>query len=79
MRSSEDPRPHVLTVRIPRDLFLALRDFAFYTERSMNECLVSALRSYLAAHGSDDELKAMVDEARRRFHRTIEDLDPGDR
>lgn len=71
----EEPT-HAFTVRIPHDVYTALRSFAFYTDTSMNNTIIRSLRAFLDAYGEDDELKAMVEEARRKFQEMLERQHP---
>jgi hypothetical protein len=63
-----------LPLRLPEDVYIALKGEATYTERSMNEIVVEAVREHLA----DAERRAEIDEAaervRRRYRQALDRL-----
>lgn len=70
---------HVFTARMPVDEYEALRSYAFFAGRSVNEVVVAAIRDFLTTHATDDLLDAMVEEKRTTFRRTLERLGDSDR
>jgi plasmid stability protein len=50
-------------LRLPEDVYIALKAEATYTERSMNDITVEALRNHLA----DAERRADIDKAAKRI------------
>lgn len=65
---------HVFTARMPEDEYEGLRAFAFLSQRSVNEVVLTAIRSYLREQAPDDRLDAMVEEMKARFRATLDDL-----
>lgn len=63
-----------LPLRLPEDVYIALKAEATYTERSMNEIAVEAVRAHLA----DPDRRADIDEAaarvRKRYRRALDRL-----
>lgn len=75
------PTAHAFTVRVPEPEFSALKAFAFYTDASLNEVVVRAVREFLVNHGGAQEIEAMAERARALYRDALERLatpdDPG--
>lgn len=71
---NEKPDLHVFTTRMVVDEYKGLKAFAFLSQRSINEVIVTAIRSYLREHAPDDQLDAMIEEMKRRFRTTLDDI-----
>lgn len=65
--SGPERKSRVLSTRIPEDTYERLRIFAGLTRVSMNSVVVDAVGAYLAEHGSDKELDALVTEVKEKF------------
>ena len=63
---------------MPVDEYDALRSYAFFAERSVNEVVVAAIREYLAGHATDEQLDAMVGQMRNKLGRTLHRLERGE-
>jgi hypothetical protein len=66
---------HVFTARMPVDEYEGLKAFAFLSQVSINEVVLTAIRSYLREQAPDDRLDAMVEEMKARLRRTTERRD----
>jgi len=63
-----------LNVRIPKDVFDALRTYAYATETSINEAVLRALADFLAAQGRQEEVDAFLNDARRQYRVALDKL-----
>lgn len=71
---NKEPRTHQLPVRMPEDLYNALKGASFYTGRSMNEILVTALTEYLRTSLQDEAVAAIVRRAQDDYQAVFEKL-----
>lgn len=60
------------TVRLPKDEYEALKAFALYTDATMSDVLLRALREFLAADDRERDIDDMLREARARIRRTVQ-------
>jgi len=58
---------HVFTTRMPAGEYEFLRFYAFFVGSSINDVVLRAVRAFMAEHAADPELRAMVEQAQRRF------------
>lgn len=58
MSTMNTQRSTQLTVRVPIDLYEALRSLSYATDSSMNEITLRALGSYLSEQGHRDAVEA---------------------
>lgn len=72
------PTAHAFTVRVPEPEFSALKAYAFYTDASLNETVVRAVREFLVNHGGAQEIEAMADRARELYRAALERLSTPD-
>ncbi|MBA3631052.1 MAG: DNA-binding protein [Actinobacteria bacterium] len=63
-----------LNVRVPKDVFQALRTFAYATDSTINEAVVRALVDFLAARGRQEEVDAFLKGARRQYRVALDKL-----
>lgn len=63
-----------LNVRIPKDVYDALRTYAYATERSINEAVLRALADFLASRGRQDEVDAFLKDARKQYRVALDKL-----
>jgi hypothetical protein len=70
----EKERIKQLPVRMPEDLYNALKGAAFYTDRSMNEIMVTALTEYLRASLRSDAVGAIVQRAQEDYRVVLDKL-----
>ncbi len=62
-----------LNVRVPKDVFQALRTFAYATDSTINEAVVR-LVDFLAARGRQEEVDAFLKGARRQYRVALDKL-----
>jgi hypothetical protein len=65
---------HTLTVRMPREVYEALRTYAFASEKTLNESAVTAMLHFLAHEGRQQEVTAFLDKARRDYRVALDKL-----
>lgn len=65
---------HQLPVRLPDDVYVALKAHATYSERSMNEITVEALRAHLGDETRRAEIDAAADRVRKKYRRALDRL-----
>ena len=65
---------HQLPVRLPDDVYLALKAHATYSERSMNDITVEALRALLGDNTRRAEIDAAADRVRKKYRRALDRL-----
>lgn len=58
---------HLFSARLPHDEYEALKAYAFFSRRSMNDVVIRAIRAYLTEASREQEIDTMVDAARRRL------------
>ena len=63
-----------LNVRVPKDVFQALRTFAYATDSTINEAVVRALVDFLAVRGRQEEVDAFLKGARRQYRVALDKL-----
>lgn len=68
------PAAHAFTVRIPEPEFSALKAYAFYSDASLNETVVRAVREFLVNHGGAEEIEALAERARDMYRAALERL-----
>lgn len=57
----DSPRTTGLTVRLPKELADALKNYAFVTDTSANEVIKRAVIEFLKVHGREDAMRAAFD------------------
>jgi plasmid stability protein len=65
---------HQLPVRLPEDVYVALKAQATYLERSMNDITVEALRTHLADETRRAEIDMAADRVRRKYRKALDRL-----
>jgi plasmid stability protein len=65
---------HQLPVRLPEDVYVALKAQATYLERSMNDITVEALRSHLADETRRAEIDSAADRIRQKYRKALDRL-----
>lgn len=61
-------------LRMPHDLYEAVKAAAFYTDRSMNELVVEAVHAHLAAQVRSKQFEAMLDQGESRYRAVLDKL-----
>jgi hypothetical protein len=73
MTAPEDTQ--AISLRMPKDLYEALRTFAFVTNApSMNEVVLRALRDLLSKQGRAEEIEALLKRTTERYQVALEKL-----
>jgi plasmid stability protein len=65
---------HQLPVRLPEDVYVALKAQATYLERSMNDITVEALRTHLANETRQAEIEVAANRVRRKYRKALDRL-----
>lgn len=63
-----------LNVRIPKDVYDALRTYSYATESSINEAVLRALADFLASQGRQEEVDAFLKGARKQYRVALDKL-----
>lgn len=65
---------HQLPIRLPEDVYLALKAHATYAECSMNDIAIEALRVHLSDSTRRAHIDAAADRVRRKYRRALDRL-----
>lgn len=63
-----------LTLRVPREVYEAMRTFAFATGTTINEVGIRAIQDFLASQGDREEVEAYLTRARDRYRVALDKL-----
>jgi hypothetical protein len=76
MATQERPKTgtHTLTVRMPDDVFEALRTHAFASGTSANDVVVRSVIDFLSAEGRDGSVQALLAAAQERYRGALDRL-----
>jgi len=64
----------VVTLRVPREEYQALKSFAQLTGASINDVGLRAIREFLAGEARQDEFEAVLQEARAQYRVALDKL-----
>jgi NRPS condensation-like uncharacterized protein len=78
----EDGRPRtpskaeiqVVTLRVPKDVYEAMRTHAFATNTTINDMATRALYNYLIDEGRDEQVDAFLEKAREQYRGALDKL-----
>jgi hypothetical protein len=73
MEQKEEVQVRQLPVRLPGPEYDALKTFAFFTQRSMNDVIRAAIQDFLVAH-SGNEFDAILGKARTDYRAALDKL-----
>ena len=65
---------HQLPIRLPEDVYLALKAHAVYAERSMNDIAIEALRIHLSNSTRRADIDAAAARVRRKYRKALDRL-----
>lgn len=63
-----------LNVRVPTDLYDALRTYAYATDTTINDAVGRALVDFLSTKGRHDEISSFLQRARNQYRTTLDKL-----
>lgn len=63
-----------MTIRLPLDVYEALRAYAHVTHTSQNELVVRALAEFLATTGRQEEFDMLLEQTRDRYRGALDKL-----
>ena len=63
-----------LNVRVPKDVYDALRTYAYATDNSINEVVMRALADLLASQGRQEEVDSFLEGARKQYRVALDKL-----
>lgn len=63
-----------LNVRVPKDIYNALRTYAYATDSSINEAVLRALADFLASRGRQEEVDSFLKDARKQYRVALDKL-----
>lgn len=63
-----------VTVRMPTDEHQALRNYAHFSNTSINDIMLAALRTYMTDHQRDQDFETYLEEARTTWRGALDKL-----
>ena len=63
-----------LNVRVPRDIYDALRTYAYATDSSINDVVMRALADLLASKGRQEEVDSFLKGAQKQYRVALDKL-----
>jgi hypothetical protein len=63
-----------LNVRVPTDVYDALRTYAYATDTTINDAVGRALVDFLSTKGRHDEISSFLQRARNQYRTTLDKL-----
>ncbi len=63
-----------LNVRVPKDVYDALRTYAYATDSTINDAVLRAVVDFLAARGRQEEVDAFLKGARKKYRVALDKL-----
>jgi hypothetical protein len=63
-----------VTLRVPRDVYEAMRTHAFATDTTINEMATRAIYNYLIEDGREQEVDAFLEKARKQYRGALDKL-----
>ena len=72
--SSHKQNLQQLNVRVPKDVYDALRTYAYATDSSINEVVLRALADFLASQGRQEEVDSFLKGARKQYRVALDKL-----
>lgn len=75
-RKASSAKQHLqqLNVRLPRDVYDALRTYAYATDSTINDAVLRAIVDFLAARGRQEEVDAFLKGARKQYRVALDKL-----
>lgn len=75
-RKSSQPKQDLqqVNVRVPRDVYEALRTYSYATDTSINEAVLQAIVDFLATQGHREEVEAFLQRARKQYRGALDRL-----
>ena len=77
-RSKDRPRTRqeveALTLRLPSDMYQAVKAVAFATDRTVTDVIRDSVTSYLSDEGRRQEFQALLDASRSRYRLALDKL-----
>jgi hypothetical protein len=74
VRRTRRPQTHQLNVRVPREVYEALRTYAYATNSTINDAAVRALVDFLASKGRQEQVDAFLGRARKDWRVALDKL-----
>lgn len=63
-----------LNVRVPKDVYDALRTYAYATDSTINDAVFRAIVDFLAARGRQEDVDAFLKGARKQYRVALDKL-----
>ena len=63
-----------LNVRVPEEVYDALRTYAYATDSTINDAVLRAIVDFLASRGRQEEVDAYLQSARKRYRVALDKL-----
>jgi NRPS condensation-like uncharacterized protein len=75
-RTGSSPKQDLqqLNVRVPKDVYDALRTYAYATDSTINDAVLRAIVDFLAARGRQEEVDAFLKGARKQYRVALDKL-----
>ncbi len=65
---------HAVRVGFPKDVYDALRTYAYATDSTLNDAVLGAIVDFLAARGGKEEVDAFLKDARKQYRVALDKL-----
>lgn len=73
-RAQDRAQSQQLNVRVPRELYDALRTYAYATESTINETVLEALVDFLSTRGREKQVDSFLRRAREDWRTALDKL-----
>ena len=73
-RAPDRAQSQQLNVRVPRELYDALRTYAYATESTINETVLEALVDFLSTRGREKQVDSFLRRAREDWRTALDKL-----
>lgn len=63
-----------MTLRVPREVYEAMKTFAFATDASINDVALKAIHTFLASEGHEEQVAALLKKAQSQYRVALDKL-----
>ena len=67
-------KTQAVTLRVPREVYEAVKTFAFATDASINDVFLRAVHSFLTSEGRQEQVEGLLDRARGQYRVALDKL-----
>lgn len=72
MKEAKDTQ--AMTLRVPTEVYEAMKTYGFATQTSMNEVALKAIRDFLTGEGHQEEVAAFLKRAQKQYRVALDKL-----